>query len=224
MTDTLAEEAQNELVKTSWWLVRHGPVINPGNLIYGNSDRAIQTDNAGLYAPLAEALPKDAAYLTSTRGRTVATLEEVAKVGGFPTPAYEQIAHFDEQSFGAWEGQTWDALFQSGRTHTFWLAPAAERPPGGESFEDVMARVSLGLKEQTQAHQGKTIVLFAHGGTIRAALAHALGLDGETALQFSIDNCSLTRLTHLALPDGGESWHVAHVNISPTRPTGFCPS
>lgn len=223
MSDPLAENEQSKLIKTSWWLVRHGPVINPGNLIYGNADRDIQTDNPALYAPLAKALPKDAIYLTSTRGRTVATLKEVAKVGDFEAPSFTQIKAFDEQSFGDWKGLTWDELFKDGRTHTFWLAPAHERPPGGESFEDVMARVAEGLIEQSAAHSGKDVVLFAHGGTIRAALAHALKLDGETALQFSIDNCSLTRLTHLRLPDGSVSWHVAHVNISPTRPGGFAP-
>ena len=223
-SDTFAEDSETPLTKTAWWLVRHGPVINPGNLIYGKADREIQTDNPGLYIPLAAALPHEAVYLTSSRGRTVKTLEAVAQAGGFPTPAFTQDSAFDEQNFGEWEGLTWDELYANGRSHTFWLAPAHERPPGGESFEDVMARVAGGLKAQTAEHAGQNIVLFAHGGTIRAALAHALGLDGETALQFSIDNCSLTRLTHLTLPEGGESWHVAHVNLAPTRPTGFCPS
>ena len=202
--------------------MRHGPVINPGNLIYGKADREIETQNPRLYAPLSEALPRDGVYLTSTRGRTVKTLRAVAAVGGFPVPNFDQVAEFDEQSFGDWEGMTWDELFRAGRSHTFWLAPAHERPPSGESFEDLMARVAQGLRQQTAKYAGQNLVLFTHGGTIRAALAHALGLGGEAALQFSIDNCSLTRLTHLRLPDGGESWHVAHVNLSPTRPTGFC--
>ena len=132
MTDTLVDDPQTSLVKTQWTLVRHGPVINPGNLIYGKADRDIETEPASLYAPLAKALPKSATYLTSTRERTVKTLARVAEVGAFSVPAYEQISAFDEQSFGDWEGQTWDDLFNEGRSHTFWLAPAAQRPPKGK--------------------------------------------------------------------------------------------
>ena len=87
-----------------------------------------------------------------------------------------------------------------------------------------MARVAQGLTQQTARYSGQKIVLFAHGGTIRAALALALGLDGETALRFSIDNCSITQISHLALGDGTQTWHVAHVNTSPTRPKGFLKS
>ena len=221
MTDTLADDAQEQMIKTTWLLVRHGPVINPGNLIYGNADRDIDVSSQSLYAPLAKALPKSAVYLTSTKGRTHKTLQRVAEVGGFDTPAFEQVAEFDEQSFGDWEGQSWDDLFADGRSHAFWLAPAAKRPPNGESFEDLMARVAKGLERLSAVHAGKKIALVAHGGTIRAALALALGLDGETALRFSIDNCSLTHLAHLRLADGSTTWHVSHVNVSPFRPKGF---
>ena len=209
------------MIKTQWMLVRHGPVINPDNLIYGNSDREIETKPAHLYMPLAKTLPTSAIYLTSTQGRTVKTLQRVVEVGDLPMPAFEQIKDFDEQSFGDWEGQTWEDLSKNGRSHTFWLAPAAQRPPNGESFEDVMMRVTKGLRRQTTRFSGQKIVLFTHGGTIRAALALALGLDGETALRFSIDNCSTTQISHLALRDGSETWHVAHVNSSPTRLKGF---
>ena len=60
--------------------------------------------------------------------------ERVAEVGGFAMPAFEQIAAFDEQSFGDWEGETWDELYENGRSHTFWLAPAAQRPPNGRAL------------------------------------------------------------------------------------------
>ena len=213
MSDPVTKEAP---VKTAWWLVRHGPVINPDNLIYGRSDRAISTKSMRIYASLAEMLPRSAIYLTSKLGRTVATLKEVARIGGFPPPPFEQIANFDEQSFGDWEGQSWDALFKEGRSRTFWRTPAGERPPGGESFEDVMERVAVSLWEQTLKYRGQSLVLFAHGGTIRAALAEALGLDGAKALRFSIDNCSITRLNHFTPPHGLERWQVVQVNISPS--------
>ena len=211
----VVEKISEQPIRTFWWLVRHGPVVNPRNLVYGKTDWSIETENSGLYKPLAKILPREATYLTSTRGRTVKTLAHVAKVGNFALPDFTQVPEFDEQSFGSWEGQTWDELFRKGCSHAFWLAPAHECPPGGESFDQVIVRVARGLEQQSILHEGKTLVLFAHGGTIRAALSHALGLDGETALRFSIDHCSITRLTRWRLSNGILTWQVVHVNLSP---------
>ena len=63
----------------------------------------------------------------------------------------------------------------------------------------------------------------AHGGTIRAALALALALDPEKALAWTIDNCSITRIDHIAGPlsshDAGQLedgvWRVVRVNQPP---------
>ncbi len=223
MSDPSAQPPQGQPVKTVWWLVRHGPVINPANLIYGATDPDINTQDRSIYEPLAKVLPRDGIYLTSRRGRTVKTLQTLAAIGGFAMPAYEPLSDFDEQSFGDWEGQTWDALFQTGTSHRFWRAPAKTRPPGGESFEDVMRRVTDGLRLQTVRHAGKTLVLITHGGTIRAALAHALGLDGESALRFSIDPCALTRLTHWRLNEDEETWQIDQVNLGPQWMSGGLP-
>jgi broad specificity phosphatase PhoE len=64
-------------------------------------------------------------------------------------------------------------------------------------------------------------VAVAHGGTIRAALALALGLDAERSLSFVIDNCSLTRIDHIGASASSEdiaspaSWRVVTVNHPP---------
>ena len=71
------------------------------------------------------------------------------------------------------------------------------------------------------AHAGRDIVAVTHGGTIRAALAIALGLDPEQALAFTVDNCSLTRLDHIAgplgshAPESESAWRVVFVNARP---------
>src|SRR5579871_3908497 len=86
------------------------------------------------------------------------------------------------------------------------------RPPLGESFADVVDRVAAAVEAISLAEAGRDIVVVAHGGSIRAALAHALALDPERALDFAIDNCSLTRLDHFA---GEMAWRVGAVNILP---------
>jgi alpha-ribazole phosphatase len=83
---------------------------------------------------------------------------------------------------------------RDGAAHRFWHAPAVVRPPGGESFADVMVRVAAAVQRISPGAAGRDLVVVAHGGSIRAALAHALGIEAERALGFAVDNCSLTRL------------------------------
>lgn len=101
-----------------------------------------------------------------------------------------------EQDFGAWEepGATIPDLGP--------LPPealAAARPPGGESFLDMAARVQPVL----EGARGTTAVI-AHAGTVRAALALAIG---PAALSFAVAPLSLTILART--PAG---WAVEAVN------------
>ena len=78
-----------------------------------------------------------------------------------------------------------------------------------------MQRVLPAIERVNREHRGRDIVAVTHGGTIRAALTLALGLDPQAALSFAIENCSLTRLDHLD-PDGGAPlWRVVAVNHRP---------
>ena len=81
--------------------------------------------------------------------------------------------------------------------------PPSNRPPGGESFVDQIARASAGL---ALLPAGEAI-LVVHSGTIRAVLAIALDLAPEQALRFVIDPLSLTRIDRLE-----EGWRVVAVN------------
>ena len=96
--------------------------------------------------------------------------------------------------------------------HKFWFTTADDHPPGGESFRGVATRVSDALDGVTAGYPGRNIVAVAHGGTIRAALAHALGLDLDRALTISVDNLSMTRIDHKAGPGLGGDWRVVYVN------------
>jgi len=117
---------------------------------------------------------------------------------------------------GDWQGMPREEFFGNRplRPASYWFGPADERAPGGESFEDLCARVEPAVSELTQGHSGSDIVCIAHGGTIRAALRVALGVPPETALGFAIANCALTRIDHMRLA-GDAGWRVAFVNIFP---------
>jgi broad specificity phosphatase PhoE len=51
------------------------------------------------------------------------------------------------------------------------------------------------------------VIVISHGGAIRAACAHALGLDPHQALSLAVDNISLTRLEN-----NGSGWRLVSLN------------
>lgn len=202
---------------TRWWWIRHAPVINPDGRIYGRNDVEADCSDLPSCRTLALGLPTDAVWVTSHLRRTHQTAKAILaardEVGDHPE--FQVETDLAEQDFGSWQGMSHAELDagRDGRVHRFWLAPAVERPPGGESFLDLVARTSNAVMRLSHAHAGRDIVAVTHGGTIRAALAMALGLDPERALGFRIDNLSLTRIDHIMLTGDHPAWRVGGVNL-----------
>jgi alpha-ribazole phosphatase len=207
-------------VVTRWWWIRHAPVPDGGR-IYGQSDLPCDCSDAEVFAGLAADLPTGAVWVTSSLMRAkqtasaIRTAEPRKFAGVEPTP----LAELDEQHLGQWQGLERKAFYAARKvgTHTLWFAPADERPPGGESFTDLVERVAPAIERLTAEHRGRDIVAVTHGGTIRAAIALALGLAPQAALAFSADNCSLTRLDHLSADGAGGLWRIVAVNRRPWR-------
>ena len=63
---------------------------------------------------------------------------------------------------------------------------------------DLYNRVRGAIERINAEHAGRDIIAVAHGGTIKAAVGLALGGQPDKGLAFTIDNCSVTRLDHLA--------------------------
>lgn len=81
-----------------------------------------------------------------------------------------------EMNWGAWEGQRFDDLVQTGD-----LSPETEnlgldfRPPGGESPRDVQARLRSWLSDVVAGCE--PVVAVSHHGVLRALYALAVGWD-----------------------------------------------
>lgn len=183
--------------ETFLWLIRHAPVDGVNGTIHAADAPADLGDRAQLDA-LRQLLPRDAASYASPARRTV----ETARALGLEPML---VSEFSEQDFGDWTGGLHEELAATGGKAyaQFWSDPARGRPPGGESFEDQVARVRLGL---SRIGPGSAAVV-VHSGTIRAALCIALDLTPQAALRFVIDPLSLTRIDRL--PTG---WRVVSVN------------
>jgi len=184
--------------ETFLWLIRHAPVDGIKGTIHAPDAPADLGDRAQLEA-LRQRLPQDSASYASPSRRTVETARALRL-----DP--ELVGEFSEQDFGDWTGRRHDDLAAMGGDAyaQFWGDPARTRPPGGESFEDQVARVRHGLSRI----EAGPATLVVHSGTIRAALCIALDLAPQAALRFVIDPLSLTRIDRL---DGG--WRVVAVNL-----------
>ncbi len=208
------------VVTTRLWWVRHAPVSDGGR-VYGQSDLPCDCSEAAIFAGLAEQLPQSAVWVTSHLRRTHETAAAIVAAGlagpaPIPGPDVALLPDLAEQHFGDWQGMTYEEVnWLRGGAPRFWHSPAHLTPPGGESFVDVVARVSRSVRGLVERHSGRDIIAVAHGGTIRAALAQALGLDPEAALAFAVENCSITRIDHIAGPGPGYAWRVVTVNRPP---------
>jgi alpha-ribazole phosphatase len=184
-------------VETYLWLIRHAPVDGPRSIIH-SSDAPADLSNVIRLAALRATLPPASSVFCSPSRRTW----ETALALGL-NPVKESA--FSEQSFGAWTGRRHkDLKTELGTAYEdFWYSPASNRPPDGESFVDQIARVVAGLA----ALPAGDVILIVHSGTIRAALAIALNIAPDNALQFVIDPLSLTRIDRL-----DKGWRIVAVN------------
>ena len=210
--------ASMETVKTKettrWWWVRHAPVPQLADRIYGSTDPDADVSEAQRFSLLARSLPPQAVWVVSALRRTQQTADAIA-AAGYALPELIVESAFSEQNFGVLHGVL-HSDHESTRTDPFrdiWPAPPDVRPSGGESFIDVMARVAAAVERLSEAYWGRDIVCIGHGGSIRAAVAHALNLPPAQALSLSFENLTLTRLHRLrSMAPGGPLWRVLGLN------------
>ncbi len=201
------------MAETRFWMIRHAIVEeNARATLYGVMDVPLCPESLvaqrPMYAALATALPRDAAWVVTPLSRTQKTAEAIF-ASGYPRAEWVVEPGLIEQNLGAFQGLPHADVpaLLTVPAHPFWPLAGNERPPEGESFADVIARVGPAMERLAAAHAGRDVVAISHGGTIRAAVAHALAVDADNALHLSVQNISLTRLERL---DRG--WRVVCVN------------
>ncbi|HSV30375.1 MAG TPA: histidine phosphatase family protein [Candidatus Omnitrophota bacterium] len=195
---------------TRWWLVRHAPVPCPQGRITGRLDVACDVSDEEDFRQLAARLPRNGMLVESGLMRCRQTAGALETAGlMLPPPIVEP--ELVEQNFGAWQGKSWlelEAAKDSGLA-AFWADPAEATPPEGESFGTMCARVRRAILRLSEQNPGRDVVAIVHAGTVRAALAMALGLEPAQALRFVVQPLSLTRID--GTPEG---WRVECVNVT----------
>jgi broad specificity phosphatase PhoE len=107
-------------------------------------------------------------------------------------------ARLRELHFGEWENRKWtDLEREDGARLGRWMRDwTRARAPGGESFADLVVRVSelLGEYQESRTMATGTILIVAHAGSIRAILCRVLEVPLEQAFQFEVPHACVTRL------------------------------
>jgi broad specificity phosphatase PhoE len=198
---------------TRFWLIRHALVAETArSVLYGTLDVPLNSERLDADQPLlralAQRLPRPAHWVVTPLSRTRLTAAALFRAG-YPEQPIAVEPGLTEQELGAWQGLLHEALPAqlSEPAHPFWPLSGSERPPGGESIDDVIARVGPALENLAQLRHGEDLVVISHGGAIRAAMAYAVGLSAQQALHFAIQNLSLTTLERSA-----DGWRVTCVN------------
>ena len=154
-------------------LVRHGlSEWNARGTVQGQADPALSPEGreeARRLAPLVLAESPEAVVSSDlARARETAEL-----LGAGPV---ETDPRWRESAMGDWTGRAAAELLADPDGAFARWRQGLERPPGGESFDEMRARAGAAVRDLA-ARGLRRVVVVTHGGPVRAAVAELAGLD-----------------------------------------------
>jgi broad specificity phosphatase PhoE len=136
--------------------------------------------------------PLDVIY-TSDLSRARQTAEMIAARQRAEIPVV-MTPDLRECDYGLWEGLTRAEV--AARFPEDWekwnRRDLTESPTGGENYVSLAERAGRAFDAAVQ--DGKTVLISAHRGTLRAVLCHALRIDPADRDRIPVSNCSLSAL------------------------------
>jgi phosphoserine phosphatase len=155
------------------------------------------------------------AIYASPLARTLRTARIIAEPLRLPVQPLKALIDID---YGQWQGLTLDEAkerwpAEAGLWHR---RPDLVRPPGGESLQDVLARVADALRVLVGRHPTDAVLLVGHDSVNRVLLLHALQLPLARYWQLGQDPCAINRIE--ASPEGfvvHTMNDVAHLHAGP---------
>lgn len=174
-------------------LVRHGETIWNRELRYqGHQDVPLSEKGREQAIKLRERLAAEKidAFYASDLSRALETAGIIARHHGqevLPVPELR------ETNFGRWEGMTYNEIIAaySEEMQKWREDPLANRIPGGETLQEVADRCMAGINRIIARHPDQTVLVAAHGGTIRVVVSSILGLDLRNYWKIKQDNVAV---------------------------------
>lgn len=173
------------------YVVRHALAADPGDLRLPGVDHPLRREGWAQARALAArlcGLAPVAVYASDAR-RARQTAEAIAAACGVPLEIEPALREVD---FGAWGGRTYAEIVAADpEAARYFRDPCAMVPPGGEPVEEAARRV-LGVLQSAGLAEGGVIV--GHAGSLRLALAGALGIPLAAAWRLRFDCAHLSVL------------------------------
>lgn len=175
------------------FLVRHGETIWNNELRYqGHSDIPLNSAGKEQASKLAERLKGEKIdyFYASDLSRAMETAQIIAQPHGKTVTGVELLR---ETRFGVWEGLKFTEIKE--KYPEIWkqwqVDPRGTLIPEGEYLDEVAVRVMQGIKEIINRHADDSVLVVAHGGTIRLILAELLEMDIRNLWRIRQDNTAL---------------------------------
>jgi broad specificity phosphatase PhoE len=164
-------------MQTRLLLVSHAPTAAQRSGRFAGADEGLDARGhaaAAAYARQADLARGNSAALTSP----AACARETAAALGLAATVCDALAETD---YGSWRGRRLTELAaEASQALEAWLRDPAAAPPGGESFEAVLARVGAWLDgyaahdDAADRSSDRTVIAITHAAVMRAAIVHTL--------------------------------------------------
>lgn len=175
------------------WLVRHGPTAGPRGsaAMYGWTDLPADLSDTAALARLSAALPEDLPIVSSDLIRARATADAIAGA----RRRLPDMPGLREVHFGDWEGRGFAETWASAPrlAQRLWDTPGDSRPPGGESWNELSARVGETIDGLLAEHPGGLIAV-AHFGAILSQIQRATGQSAKQVFGRKLRHLAVTRI------------------------------
>jgi broad specificity phosphatase PhoE len=196
-------------VGTCLFLVRHGePEEWACGVCCGRLDPGLSALGLEQARRAAAALARariEALYSSPSR-RALDTARAISGDAGGKVKLDERLREID---FGGFEGLTYEqAELHHPEAFRAWVSsPGTVRFPGGESWDDLRARVLPAVEAICTREEGRRVAIVAHAGVVRVVLADVLGASPDACFRIAVDHASITELERL-----GSVWTLRSTN------------
>ncbi len=178
-------------------LVRHGQTPTTGKVLPGRAPGLHLGDAGRAQAEAAAAaigaLKQVDAVYSSPLERARETAAPIAAARGLKVQLDKGLLELD---IGEWTGEELKKAARKPEWRAVQRYPSGFRFPGGESFNELQARIVGAIARLVAAHPGGTVVAVSHADPIKAAIVHATGAHLDMFQRISVSPASITAIAY----------------------------
>lgn len=194
-------------------LLRHGE-CEGGQIFRGKTDvRLSEVGQAKMQKVCFSIDPGWDVIVSSPLKRCALFAEQISQDLGIPCEVDERL---QEISFGDWDGQEIERVMDRYQEElTTWRHdPTSYTPPNGEPIRQFALRISEVYDHLLTSHQGKKILLIAHGGVIRMLISQVLAMPLSTVNRIDMPYAGVSRVA---------VYHLEHEDVTKLLAHNFFP-